>query len=127
MGGRSHLRLRSTVATGFGPRASPRGVRSLNQIVEAGLLKVVDLAERNVPDVLAATLKEATRIRQTRSVRDSQLHASLTDRQVTDDTLVSGTEAVGQVGARSVDRLFDLGDQFTNKPPTAANQRLYLW
>ena len=69
---------------------------------------------------LAAALKEAMRIRQTRSVRDSQLHACLADRHVTDDTLVSRTEAVGHVWARSVDRLFDLGDQFTNEPPRVA-------
>jgi hypothetical protein len=46
-------------------------VRCPNQIVEAGLLKGVNLAERYVPDVLAAALKEAMRIRKTRSVRDS--------------------------------------------------------
>ena len=37
-------------------------MRCPNQIVEAGLLEVVDLAERYVPDVLAAALKEAMRI-----------------------------------------------------------------
>jgi alkyl hydroperoxide reductase subunit AhpC len=62
-------------------------------IVEAGLLEVVDLAERYVPYVLAAALKEALRIRQTRSVRDSQRHACPADRHVTDDTLTAARSA----------------------------------
>jgi hypothetical protein len=45
-------------------------MRRPNQIVEAGLLEVVDRAERYVPGVLAAALKQTMRISSRMKLRE---------------------------------------------------------